>query len=240
MKDSTPPADKGKWTTYILSVDQNHTTMDSRAMISSLGGPFLLLLGGALAGGAIIWSILDVPGPIEVAPPELIACFDEQQVMQIEMAPDMAAARFYFATGLEGKPGAIMGPVDAYRRHVPEGDSTRYRRFKALIGTRTDVEVLEEPAAKRMVKNSVYQGHGPWSTDFPRSVLDRMLQLGDCNGIGLAVVHMADGSLTFQLIPVKIARSRARTIGPYSNWIVSEPCPNFCADPPELYLHRQP
>ncbi|MBP9079768.1 MAG: hypothetical protein KBF80_05920 [Flavobacteriales bacterium] len=205
----------------------------------SLRMAMLLFVGGGLIGIAVAWSIHTLRPPDLQAAPPMIAYFDEASVNEAGRPAPARAVRFYLATTDAGSLSAAMVAVDSARRHVPENGSTLFRRYKAMNGSRTTLDRLDEPTAQQVVVHATYKGSPTWSMDCPEPVLARMLVLHECNGIGLAVMRMADGTNTFQLIPVKISMGKARAVGTYEDRVLSEPCPNFCADPPELYLHRR-
>lgn len=170
----------------------------------------------------------------------MIAYFDEASVNTLGQLAGSVGARFYYAANAPGDKRAIAAPIDAEGMHIPEEGVTKFRLYKSLDGTRTELELLDEPTAEKRVKQSMYDERPAWSIDCPKEKLNGLTGVAGSNGIGLAVLRMADGSNTFQLVPVEIANGHASMVGSYSDMVTAEPCPNFCGEPPTYYLHRRP
>lgn len=199
--------------------------------------PLGLVIGGFTLGISIGWFLF-APSNVDLfRPPVKIAYFDEASVNTILRLAGTEEARFYYAQQATGGPGAIMAPVDSNGRHVPESGAPRFRRYKALIGSRTDLELLEESRARTVVLQSRYKGSLPWSINCSRRELERLTTLTNCNGIGVTILRTADGDWTFGLVPVNISSGRAITLGTLEDIVVGEPCPNFCPDPEQFYLN---
>ncbi len=199
--------------------------------------PLGLLVGGIILGLSIGWFLF-APSVVDLyRPPVKIAYFDETSINTIMGLRGTEEARFYYAQQANGGPGAIMAPVDSIGRHVPEDGATQFRRYKTLDRSRTDLELLDENRARTVVRQSRYKGSSPWSVDCSRRELERLINMTNCNGIGLSILRTADGDWTFGLIPVNISSGRAITIGTLEDIVVGEPCPNFCPDPEQFYLN---
>ncbi len=199
--------------------------------------PVVLFAAGLVIGG-ITWSLMRTPALYPQ--PAFVAFFDEQTTGSLGQVPGTTQVRFYFAANAPGDQRAIMAPADANGRHVPESGSTKFRLYKSLSGSRANVDIMDETAAEALVKQSRYGTSGPWSIDCPMPTLLRMLDVAQCNGVGVAKQILTDGSYTFQLVPVKLANGKATAVGGSGDAVTGMPCPTYCAHPQDVYLHRRP
>lgn len=211
--------------------------MDTTRHKLTIGRPVLLFATGLVVGG-LAWTYLR-PQAL-YPPPAFVAFYDEQTTAGLGQVPGTTQARFYFAANAPGDKRAVVAPADVNGRHVPEGGSTKFRLYRSLSSSRATVDLLDETHAEALVKQSRYGTSGPWSIDCPMPTLLRMLDVPQCNGVGVAVQTLTDGSYTFQLIPVQLANGKATVVGASGDAVTGMPCPTFCAYPQEFYLHRRP
>lgn len=197
-----------------------------------------ILIAGVAVGavvGSLCYALLKAPPPSECEQAVVLAAFDKEDVRRMLDTPDADGARFYLAKGAQLT--VVAGPIRRDMSHCPETTTSLFQEFIKLDGTMAVVDQLKEVDAERTVRNSNTTAKPTWSIDASRTALNNLLAITDANAIGVVERKTTNGGWSFDLVPLKIQSSTAKTVGRLNDALSAAPCPRFCGADASLYLH---